>query len=111
MYLRMMQRNSKQLLLQISFLILTRKLWSSIEINKINAKYAVDLKVANILAGVMSHATLYVSTWCFAPKDQLHLQCSEMRAIKNIKSNHAQWLSDGVKESPLENYPNGVHIN
>ncbi|KAJ8688207.1 hypothetical protein QAD02_024002 [Eretmocerus hayati] len=82
------------------------KLWSLIGINKIDGKYAVDLKIANILAGIGSHSSTYPCTWCFAPKNELHKECTTSRTIASIKKYSRAWHEKGSKKSDCKYFFN-----
>ncbi|KAJ8677290.1 hypothetical protein QAD02_013077 [Eretmocerus hayati] len=61
------------------------KLWSLIGLNRVPGKYSVDLKVANLLAGIMPHGAAFPCKWCYAPRGSLWKPCPDMRMIGNIK--------------------------
>ncbi|CAH0555135.1 unnamed protein product [Brassicogethes aeneus] len=57
------------------------QLWSEININNFKGTIATDLKLANILVGIMSHSSNYPCTWCYASKNNLKV-CDTYRTIK-----------------------------
>lgn len=71
------------------------QLWSAIDINtslnKFNGTIATDLKLANILSGIMAHSSSYPCTYCFAEKGNL-VERSELRTIGNTTKNYTDWL-------------------
>ncbi|KAJ8684669.1 hypothetical protein QAD02_020462 [Eretmocerus hayati] len=90
------------------------KMWELIGINKIIAKYAVDFKVANLSSGIGSHSSLFLCTWCFSSKDELHKGNTVPRTIAKIKEYSSQWRATGVsfptpsiqlRPSPLDILP------
>ena len=56
-------------------------LWLLLKLNKIECTVATDLKMANILIGIMSHSSKYPCKWCTTSSDELH-KCGEMRTIR-----------------------------
>lgn len=55
-------------------------LWSSLNIDLLGGTVAVDLKLANILCGIMTHSSTYPCTWCYSKCDQLHT-IGELRTV------------------------------
>lgn len=45
--------------------------WRMLEINKYLGTIATDLKLANILVGIMSHSSSYPCCWCLCGKNDL----------------------------------------
>lgn len=58
------------------------QLWSLLDINHFSGTIATDLKLANLLVGIMSHASSFPCTWCFAGRENLDT-CGEKRTIEN----------------------------
>ncbi|KAJ8688531.1 hypothetical protein QAD02_024326 [Eretmocerus hayati] len=71
-----------------------KMLWSMLKINELEYTIATDLKLANILAGLMSHASTFPCTWCTAPKDNLY-DIGEYRTLGSCINNHANWINSG----------------
>lgn len=46
-------------------------LWSELNINDFLGTIATDLKLANIISGIMSHSSSFPCTWCYAKKMNL----------------------------------------
>lgn len=63
------------------------KMWYSLNMQRFRSTIAVDLKLANIMSGIMSHSSSFPCTWCFTKKDDL-AQCGELRSIGNILYNY-----------------------
>ena len=55
-------------------------LWSLLGINEFKGTVATDLKLANMLTGIMSHASSFPCTWCTALKDKLNV-CGVYRTL------------------------------
>ena len=70
------------------------QLFSALKISPFNGTIATDLKLANILAGIMSHSSLHPCTYCYAEKDELD-SCGELRSPENVLLNYERWLIEG----------------
>ncbi|KAJ6637216.1 Protein doublesex [Pseudolycoriella hygida] len=77
-----------------------QQLWTITDINtalnKFNGTIATDLKLANILSGIMAHSSKYPCTYCVEVKDNL-VERSELRTIGNVKENYFDWIKAGGK--------------
>ena len=62
------------------------QLWFMVGINNFDATIATDLKLANILVGIMSHSGSLPCTWCYAQKSKLDSE-GELRTTSNHKRN------------------------
>lgn len=76
-----------------------KHLFSALGINYFKGTIATDLKLANILVGIMQHSSSYPCTYCFARSDQLN-SCGQLRSSKNVYMNYQNWLNEGkgIKE-------------
>lgn len=84
-------------------------LWSIIEVNKFLGTIAVDLKLANILSGLMPHSCSHPCTFCFATKNKLN-ERGEFRTIGNTISNYQDWQASGSKKSKAKDYGNCIQM-
>jgi hypothetical protein len=88
------------------------QLWSAIGINAQNNSYestiATDLKLANIMSGLMTHSSLHPCTWCIAEKGKLD-EKKELRTIGNIITNYSNWMDTGGSAKSAKNYLNCIH--
>ncbi|KAJ8671695.1 hypothetical protein QAD02_002954 [Eretmocerus hayati] len=84
-------------------------LWSMLKLNDIGRKYAIDLKVANLMAGLMAHGASFPCTWCHAPKDQLSLPCSEVRTNREISDHFLLWENAGAEKNLYKEFKNCIH--
>lgn len=55
---------------------------------------ACDLKMANILAGLMSHASAHPCTWCCAKREHLG-RPGLSRTLTDNEENYNRWLREG----------------
>lgn len=84
------------------------QLWSELGINDFEGTIATDLKLANILVGVMSHSSLHPCCWCYANKNNLQ-QVDEYRTIGNGLKNYLEWREMGGDKSKAKNYKNCIY--
>lgn len=78
-------------------------LWREIGIDKINGTIAADIKLCNIMAGIMPSSSSFPCTWCTVSKNNLH-ESSTLRTSKNIIESYTQWLNAGGKKELAKNY-------
>lgn len=85
------------------------KLWTLVNINSAveGATIAVDLKLVNIISGLMAHSSLYPCTWCIVRKDQLN-DCDELRTYGSATDNYLKWRNFGGNPNTAKNYFNCV---
>ncbi|CAH0547097.1 unnamed protein product [Brassicogethes aeneus] len=79
--------------------------WSALNISTFDETIATDLKLANILVGIMSHSSSYPCTWCYARSDELET-CGELRTTKNILENYENWIKSGTIKNNAKFYKN-----
>ncbi|CAH1099096.1 unnamed protein product [Psylliodes chrysocephalus] len=71
------------------------KLWSLLKINEFTGVIATDLKLANILLGIMTHASSNPCTWCYAQKGHLDKPGLD-RTIGNSLQHYQEWFEAGA---------------
>lgn len=81
------------------------QLWSSLGINNFEGTVATDLKLANILVGIMSHASLYPCTWCYSSKNEMN-KCGLYRTVGNSLENYLKWHEAGEKKQDAKKFMN-----
>lgn len=84
------------------------ELWSAININPFVDTIAVDLKLANIIAGLMSHSSAHPCTYCFAEKKKLS-EPAELRTIGSIVDYYSEWCDAGESTKKAKNYCNCIY--
>lgn len=72
-----------------------KKLWELISIDNFLDTIATDLKLANILVGIMAHSSCFPCCYCDSNKKDLQ-RCGNLRTIGNCKTNYNAWA---VKKS------------
>lgn len=86
-------------------------LWASLNLQKITVDFtiATDLKLCNILLGIMSHGALHPCCWCNVHKSELRHK-GEERTLRSLKQNFWQWNEEGERRrEKAKNYNNVVH--
>lgn len=84
------------------------KLWLLLKINQLNCTVATDLKLANILTGIMTHSSNHPCTYCNAVKGNLD-QMGEYRTIGNCMINYEDWQKEGGKKNCAKIYENCIN--
>ncbi|KAJ8675724.1 hypothetical protein QAD02_011510 [Eretmocerus hayati] len=84
-------------------------LWDALNINSCEGTIATDLKLANLLGGLMQYSSKYPCTWCDACKENLRVW-GNPRTIKNVRDNYKKWTESGSKKSERMKYKNCVHL-
>jgi len=84
------------------------QLWTALGIQRFVGTIAVDLKLANILCGIMAHSSMFPCTWCYARKDKLN-EIAELRTIGNILANYTNWCNAGRNKTKAKNFMNCIH--
>lgn len=57
-------------------------------------RFSNDLKMNNILVGIMNHSSAHPCCWCDVLKGDL-IECGNMRTIRNIQSDYDKWCKSG----------------
>lgn len=84
-------------------------LWEALSISEFLGTIATDLKLANILTGLMSHSSSYPCTWCDSHSDQLHL-CGNSRTIGSCIKNCQEWVSKGKNKKQAKDHKNCINL-
>lgn len=81
------------------------KLWSLLKINDLKGTVATDLKLANVLMGIMAHFGTYPCTWCTA----LKVEFGEYRTLGDCLKNYDDWVKVGSMKSNAKNFKNCIN--
>lgn len=84
-------------------------LWKLLKINDFKGTIATDMKLANILAGLMGHSSCNPCAYCTATKDYLG-KCGEYRSIGSCSKNYHDWLNAGGSKQRAKNYMNCTNL-
>ena len=83
-------------------------LWQLLKLNTFHCTVATDLKLANVLIGIMSHASKYPCTWCSAASNELN-KCGKIRTLGNCLENVEAWKKDGSKKERAQLFENCIN--
>ena len=83
-------------------------LWSSLNLEHLEGTIAADLKLANIMAGIMAHSCNFPCTWCDAPKEDLS-KCGNYRTVRSCSENSLAWQKDGNKKTNSKKFKSNAH--
>jgi hypothetical protein len=85
-----------------------QKLWNLLKLNDIHKFYvATDLKLANILTGIMTHSSMYPCTWCNIDKYHL-LNKGTLRSLESNTKNNNNWSISGGNKNDLKKFGNCI---
>ena len=87
-----------------------RKLWIILGLHKLQHKYtiATDLKLCNILLGIMAHGSSHPCCWCDASKNYLQY-IGERRTLKSLETNFWNFFDDGREKKKAKQFDNVIH--
>lgn len=74
-----------------------------------NVTIACDLKMANILAGLMSHASAHPCTWCCAKREHLG-RPGLSRTLTDNEENYNRWLREGGDSKKAKFFFNCINV-
>lgn len=89
------------------------QMWNVLKLNNLqkyyyNITFATDLKLANILTGLMSHTSAHPCKWCDVNKLNIN-QAGEHRTIANIVSKYNDWVANGAKTIDAKKFANCIN--
>lgn len=89
-----------------------KRLWLEAGIDKFSRRFtiATDLKLCNILLGLMSHSSSHPCSWCDIAKEKLHLK-GVSRTIGSIMKLFWNYFEANAKRKDAKDYGNVVHPN
>ena len=87
-----------------------KRLWISIGIQALQKKYTVatDLKLCNIILGMMSHSSCHPCAWCDVAKENL-CKKGKQRTISNLMDLFWNWFESRRDKKDAKNYGNVIH--
>lgn len=88
------------------------KIWQKLNLNNLlknNATISTDLKLANLLCGIGTHASKFPCTWCTAENNQLHSK-GAMRSISNIKANYTSYSAAGSNPKKAKDFDSCINM-
>lgn len=83
-------------------------IWSALDINSFLGTVATDLKLANIISGLMSNSSAHPCTWCNAPQKNL-INSGNYRTINDCRAKCEKWRSEGGLRKSAKLFDNCIH--
>lgn len=89
-------------------------LWNLLELTSLTHPFApffcaMDLKLANIMLGLMSHSSNHPCCWCDIQKDKLN-EKGKLRTLGSIRTLYWAFLDSKKDISKAKNYGNVIHM-
>lgn len=87
-----------------------QKIWVSLGMNSLQRKYviATDLKLSNMLLGLMAHGALHPCCWCEIDKNNLH-EKGTARTMENLQQHFWDYMESGRNATKAKEYFNVAH--
>ena len=84
------------------------KLWTRMKLKDLQTKFkftiASDLKIINIITGIMSSSSAHPCSWCDVDKENLKIKRGNDRTLKNIQECYEQFVSKGSERKNAKKY-------
>lgn len=74
-------------------------IWKVLGLQSIDGIIAGDLKIINIISGIMAHSSAHPCPYCDTEKKNLMNSSGNLRTIGNIKENMQQWKASKCKSA------------
>ena len=89
-----------------------KRLWIETGIDRLSRKFTIasDLKLCNILLGLMSHGSTHPCCWCDVCKDNLSSK-GVTRTIQNMMGLFWDYFEANAARKDAKNYGNVIHTN
>ena len=67
-------------------------IWNEMKLNDLSVDFtiATDLKLSNIILGIMAHGSLHPCCWCYSSKNELQTR-GPIRTFENLNENFRKW--------------------
>ena len=87
-----------------------KRLWLETGIDNLARKFtiATDLKLTNIILGLMSHSSRHPCAWCDVTQERLE-HCGVSRTIGSLLELFFQFFDSGAREEDAKKYGNAIH--
>ena len=87
-----------------------KKIWINLGLHKLDRKFtiATDLKLCNILLGLMSHSSTHPCCWCDIKKGELKRK-GKQRTISNLNSLFWEFFEANADKKDAKLYGNVIH--
>ena len=89
-----------------------KRLWLEAGLEKFSRRFviATDMKLINILLGLMSHSSTHPCSWCNVTKDNLHNR-GESRTVGNMMDLFWSYFEARAEKKDASTYGNVIHPN
>ncbi|XP_055542772.1 uncharacterized protein LOC129728360 [Wyeomyia smithii] len=85
------------------------KIWNLLKLQTLEAFVTGDLKIINILAGVMANSSTYPCAYCTSSKSDLGEKKGLLRTIRSIRRNADLWTRNGGIRKNAKKFLNCAH--
>lgn len=87
-----------------------KNLWVLLRLHELEDEFYIvcDLKLCNVIVGVMAHGSSHPCCWCDARKDDLS-HCGSERTAEGIENDFWKYFADGQNKSHAKTFKNVVH--
>ena len=88
-------------------------IWVRLRFDELHIPFTIasDLKLSNLLIGIMAHGSTHPCTWCDVSKDEmLKGNCGVLRTLGNLRQQFWQWNLKSGRRSEAKKYGNVVHL-
>ena len=88
-------------------------IWTRLRLDEIRLPFtlAMDLKLANLVLGLMAHGSNHPCTWCQVSKDNLLSgRRGESRTFGSLRKSFWEWYRAGAKLSDAKHFGNVIHL-
>ena len=88
-----------------------KRLWLNVGASDLDRPFTIasDLKLCNILLGLMSHSSLHPCCWCDIEKKEMHAKGTQ-RTMGSLKNLFWSYFDDGAEKQKAKLYGNVVHL-
>ena len=86
--------------------------WQKLGVEQLQQKWTVatDLKLANVLVGLMAHGSNHPCTWCTVSRDNLRLgRAGESRTLGSLRQMFWSWKHSNTAKTSAKDHGNVVH--
>lgn len=84
-------------------------IWKLLKIDELGSySISTDLKLANILMGLMSHSSAFPCTWCQSNAQNLNNE-GDLRTFENIRNQYLRWTASGSSLKKAKHFFNCIH--
>ncbi|CAH0555468.1 unnamed protein product [Brassicogethes aeneus] len=84
-------------------------IWKLLKIDDLGSySISTDLKLANILMGLMSHSSAFPCTWCQSNAQNLNNE-GDLRTFENIRNQYLRWTASGSILKKAKHFFNCIH--